>query len=225
MGQSENLLGYSFIITGKVGRGRRPSLTFLSRHHSSIISSSSRLSKFPRPLPQVSLHGQARSTNDCFVFFNVCREHVPWIIISHGSMGWMWGSCHHCFLVGGRSPASVAKQTCFLESSTYKGLPFCLYLQSPGGLTIQSPPWSLHPVTALKYRRQDWVTRRPFLEACPLLFPCRRRFGAPPIGGGQTEGHACESPPFPALLAPPPGAHPSLCVFPGPPRGMPMGVF
>ena len=41
----ENLLGYSFIIKGKVGRGRRPSLSFLNRHHASNISSSFRLGR------------------------------------------------------------------------------------------------------------------------------------------------------------------------------------
>ena len=43
----ENLAGYSFIIRAE--KGRRPSLSFLSRHHSYIISSSSRLSSFPVP--------------------------------------------------------------------------------------------------------------------------------------------------------------------------------
>ena len=67
---SENWCRYSFIIKGKVGRGRRPSLSFLSRCHASIISSSSRLSKgFFLPL-----HGQARCTNYCFY---VCREQCP----------------------------------------------------------------------------------------------------------------------------------------------------
>ena len=40
----ENLVGFSFIIKGKVARGRR-TLSFLSRHHTSIISSSSRLGR------------------------------------------------------------------------------------------------------------------------------------------------------------------------------------
>ena len=35
----ENLVGCSFIIKGKVGRRRRPSLSFLNRCHISIISS------------------------------------------------------------------------------------------------------------------------------------------------------------------------------------------
>ena len=41
MPQAENLVRYSFIIKGKVGRGERPlSSSFLSRHQPSIISSS-----------------------------------------------------------------------------------------------------------------------------------------------------------------------------------------
>ena len=56
----ENLLGYSFIIEGKVGR--RTSLSFLSRCHASNISFSSSLSREVF----LSLRGQARSINDCF---------------------------------------------------------------------------------------------------------------------------------------------------------------
>ena len=56
-------LGFSFIIKGKVDRERR-TLSFLSRHHASIISSSSRLSRGVF----LSLYGQARSTNYCFVY-------------------------------------------------------------------------------------------------------------------------------------------------------------
>ena len=61
-----NLLGYSFIfyiIKGKVGRRRGPSLSFLSRCHVFIISSSSRLGRGVF----LSLRGQARSTNYCFL--------------------------------------------------------------------------------------------------------------------------------------------------------------
>ena len=58
----ENLLGYSFIIKGKVGRRRR-TLFFLSKCSVSIISSSSRLSSGVFLSP----HSQARSTNDCFL--------------------------------------------------------------------------------------------------------------------------------------------------------------
>ena len=36
---------HSFIVKGKVGRGRRPSLSFLHRRHASITSSSSRLGR------------------------------------------------------------------------------------------------------------------------------------------------------------------------------------
>ena len=57
--QPENILGYSFIIKGKVGRGRRTSLSFLSGCHASIITSSFRSGRGVF----LSLHGQARSTN------------------------------------------------------------------------------------------------------------------------------------------------------------------
>ena len=55
-------MGYSFLV-GIVGRGRRPSSSFLSRCHVFIISSSSRLSRGVF----LSLHGQARFTNCCFL--------------------------------------------------------------------------------------------------------------------------------------------------------------
>ena len=58
----KNLLGYNFTMRGKVGRGRRP-LSFLSRHHASIISSSSGLSRGVL----LSLRDQVRSTNYCFL--------------------------------------------------------------------------------------------------------------------------------------------------------------
>jgi len=42
----ENLMGYRFMIKGRVGRGKKPpSSSFLSRCHASIISSSPRLDK------------------------------------------------------------------------------------------------------------------------------------------------------------------------------------
>ena len=41
----ENLLVYSFIIKGEVGKGRRTSLSFLSRCQVFIINSFSRLSR------------------------------------------------------------------------------------------------------------------------------------------------------------------------------------
>ena len=59
MPRHKNLVGYSFIIKGKTERGRRPSLSFLSRHPVFIISSSSRLSR----RIFLSLCGQVRSTN------------------------------------------------------------------------------------------------------------------------------------------------------------------
>jgi len=46
LSRSKNLLGYSVITKGKVGRGERPfSSSFLSRHHASIVSSSSTLGR------------------------------------------------------------------------------------------------------------------------------------------------------------------------------------
>ena len=63
MPHPENLVGYSFIIKGKVGRGRTPSMSFWSKPHVSKISSSSRLGRGVF-LP---LHGQARFTNCCFL--------------------------------------------------------------------------------------------------------------------------------------------------------------
>ena len=57
----KNSVGYSFITERKVGRGRRPPLSFLSRRHASIISSSPRLGKGVF----LSLHGKAKFTNYC----------------------------------------------------------------------------------------------------------------------------------------------------------------
>ena len=90
----KNLLGYSFIIKGKVERGRRTSLSFLSRCHASIIGSSSRLGRGVF----LSLHGQARPTNYCLY---VCREHGLGLINLLSSLDRMWGSCYHCFIVWG----------------------------------------------------------------------------------------------------------------------------
>ena len=54
----ENLVGHSFIVKGKGGRGKRPlPSSFLSRRHTSIISSCSRLGRGVF----LSLHGQART--------------------------------------------------------------------------------------------------------------------------------------------------------------------
>ena len=57
------VVGYSFIIKGEVGRGRRSSLSFLSRYHVSIINCSSRLGK-----GGFSLHSQTRSVHKLLLF-------------------------------------------------------------------------------------------------------------------------------------------------------------
>ena len=93
----ENLLSYSFIIKGKVARGRRPSLSFLSRPHVSISSSSSMLSRGVF----LSLCGQVRSTNYYYYYYYVCKEYVLGIINLLRSLGRMWVSCHHSFIVLG----------------------------------------------------------------------------------------------------------------------------
>ena len=61
----ENLVGYSYIIKEKLGRRRKSSFPFLSRHHVSIISSSSGLCRGVC----LSLHCQARSSHYCIFFF------------------------------------------------------------------------------------------------------------------------------------------------------------
>ena len=96
----ENLLGYSFVIKGKVGRGRRTSLSFLSRCHASIISSS-RLSRGVFLSLMVKLGPQV-------IVFPVCREHVLGIINLVSSLGRMWVLCHHCFIAYSMSLASIA---------------------------------------------------------------------------------------------------------------------
>ena len=96
----ENLLGYSFIIEGKVGRSRRTPLSFLSKLDFFITSSSSRLGRGVF----LSLDGQARSTDGCFF---MCRECILGIINLLSSLGRMWVSCCHCF-IWGVSYASVA---------------------------------------------------------------------------------------------------------------------
>ena len=45
MASAENLLGCSFIIKGKIRKGKRPFFSFLSRHHVFIVSSSSRMGR------------------------------------------------------------------------------------------------------------------------------------------------------------------------------------
>ena len=61
---AENLLSYSFIIQGKVGRGE-DLLCLSSRRHASIINFSSRLGRGVF----LSLHGQARSTDYYYYYF------------------------------------------------------------------------------------------------------------------------------------------------------------
>ena len=68
----ENLLGYSFVIKGKVaGQGvRGGSSSFLSRHHASVISSSSSLGRGVFPCPCV-----VKLVPQIIVLYK-CREHV-----------------------------------------------------------------------------------------------------------------------------------------------------
>ena len=73
----------------KKDEGGRLSLSFLNRHHASIISSSSGLSMGVF----LFLQGKARSTNYCFL----CVHRACPNLLS--SLGRMWVSCHHCFTV------------------------------------------------------------------------------------------------------------------------------
>ena len=66
----ENLLGYSFIIKGKVAGWGGGSSSFLSRHHASIISSSSSLGRGVFPCPCV-----VKLVPQIIVLYK-CREHV-----------------------------------------------------------------------------------------------------------------------------------------------------
>ena len=114
----ENRVGHIFMIKGREGRGRGPSLSFSTRCHVSIISLSSRLGRGVF-LP---LHGQARSTN----YFLCVQRACPNLL---SSLRRVWVSYHHCFfLFGGMSYTPVAcfccyahllgfvvKQTCFPE--------------------------------------------------------------------------------------------------------------
>ena len=86
----ENLVGHIFIIKGREGRGRGPSLSFSIRCHVSIISFPSRLGRGVF----LSLHGQARST-DCFL----CVHRVCPNLLS--SLRRTRVSCYHCFFVWG----------------------------------------------------------------------------------------------------------------------------
>ena len=86
-------LGYSFIIKGKVGRGRA-SLSLLSRGRASVIRSSPRLDKGVFLSYMVKLGSQT-------VDFYVWTEHVLGVINLLNSLGRMWNSFHHCFIVWG----------------------------------------------------------------------------------------------------------------------------
>ena len=108
---SQELTGLQFHNQSKVGRGRSPSPSFLSRRHVSIIHSSSRLSRGVF----LSLGGQAGPQ---MIVFYVFREHLG-IINLLSSLGRMWvsplcclGSCLMLPLHG-----FVAKQACSLEPS------------------------------------------------------------------------------------------------------------
>ena len=98
----ENLLGYSFIIKGKVGR-RRPSLSFLSRCHVSIISSSSRLGRGTF----LSLHGQVRSTYYCFLCVQKAHPNLLSSLAGCGAYATIF-----CFLFWGISCVSIAWFCC-----------------------------------------------------------------------------------------------------------------
>ena len=68
--------------------GRRPSQSFLSRHHASVVSSSSRSGRGV----SLSLHGQARSTKHCS---SCVQRACP---NSRSSLAGLRASCHRCFL-------------------------------------------------------------------------------------------------------------------------------
>ena len=99
----KNLLGYSFRIKGKV-RTEENFLLSLLRFHASIISSSSSLGMGVFS----SLHGQVRSTNNCFtcvqracLFFLCIKDEIINFINLLSLLGGMWVSYHHCFIVVG----------------------------------------------------------------------------------------------------------------------------
>ena len=114
MPHPKNSLGYSFIIKGKVGSGRRTSLSFLSRCHGSIISSFSRLSRGVF----LFLHCLTGSTNHCF---SCVQRTCPRDDELTELTGQMWVSCHHCFMCGACPVfllhGFVAKQGCLFNKS------------------------------------------------------------------------------------------------------------
>ena len=85
------LSGLYFYNQRNGGRERRPSLSFLSRHHASIISSSSRLGR------EVSCPCLVKLGPQIIVFY-VCGEHVLRIIKPLSSLDRMLVSYHHCFI-------------------------------------------------------------------------------------------------------------------------------
>ena len=106
----EKLVGYSFTIKGSVEWGkRRLSSSFLSRWHANIISSSSRLGRGGFSLVPTwsrqgckiyfrSLYNEHLPINYCFY---LCREHLLGITNLLSSVGSMWVSRHHSFIVWG----------------------------------------------------------------------------------------------------------------------------
>ena len=129
----KNFMGYSFIIKGRVERGKRPSLSFLRRCHASIISSSSRLNR----VAILSLCDQTRSTNCFLCMQRACpRDHkfteltvqdvhlIPPFALLFGGMS-------HSILLHG----FVVKQACLVlwlsNPLNLQGSPVFFYLQSP----------------------------------------------------------------------------------------------
>ena len=92
----KNLHGYSFIIKGKVGMPRRTSLSFLSRRVLSPAPPPSWAGKYSCPYI-VKLGSQ-------IIVSYVWREYVLGIINLLISLGRLWVSCHHCFVVLGHVP-------------------------------------------------------------------------------------------------------------------------
>ena len=89
---SKNLAGYSYINKVKVGRGRDLLCLFwVFGVFSSLVPPPGWAGEFSSPWV-VKLGSQ-------IIVFNVCREHVLGIINLLSSLGRMWGSCHHCFIV------------------------------------------------------------------------------------------------------------------------------
>ena len=122
------------------GQERPPSSSFLSRHHTSIISSSPGWAREFSPLvkPGLSSHyGKIFSSqyNEGLYFevspfhkllFFVCvcarREYVLGIINLLSSLGRIWVSCHHCFI-------ALVHVPCF-RCIVFVAKPACLVLWS-----------------------------------------------------------------------------------------------